>query len=257
MDVFVKRRAGAPAGFFACEAAGLQWLSAADGGVPCARVVDHDARSLTLERLTSVPPSRAAGREFGARLAATHDAGAQSFGAGPATGADRFFGPLSDPLLMSLTGHRSWGSFYAEERLRPMAEAAGARLSTDGRADRPRHPALSGGRFRRRRSPGPAARRPVERERHVDACGCGADRPAAHGGHRETDLAMLALFGCPYLDAVLDGYREVHPLRRGWRADRAASALPVARSRGVVRRQLHPSDGDCGSWRGGTGRLTP
>ena len=22
--------------------------------------------------------------------------------------------------------------------------------------------------------------------------------PAAHGGHRETDLAMLALFGCPH-----------------------------------------------------------
>ena len=41
--------------------------------------------------------------------------------------------------------------------------------------------------------------------------------PAAHGGHRETDLAMLALFGCPYLEAVLDGYQEVHPLRAGWR----------------------------------------
>ena len=26
--------------------------------------------------------------------------------------------------------------------------------------------------------------------------------PAAHGGHRETDLAMLALFGCPQLPRV-------------------------------------------------------
>ena len=42
--------------------------------------------------------------------------------------------------------------------------------------------------------------------------------PAAHGGHRETDLAMLALFGCPYLDAVLDGYQDAHPLRAGWRS---------------------------------------
>ena len=41
--------------------------------------------------------------------------------------------------------------------------------------------------------------------------------PAAHGGHRETDLAMLALFGCPHLDAVFDGYRSVRPLRAGWR----------------------------------------
>jgi fructosamine-3-kinase len=40
--------------------------------------------------------------------------------------------------------------------------------------------------------------------------------PAAHGGHRETDLAMLALFGCPYLDEVLAGYRRVRPLRDGW-----------------------------------------
>jgi fructosamine-3-kinase len=41
--------------------------------------------------------------------------------------------------------------------------------------------------------------------------------PAAHGGHRETDLAMLALFGCPYLDAVIDGYHSEHPLRAAWR----------------------------------------
>ena len=40
--------------------------------------------------------------------------------------------------------------------------------------------------------------------------------PAAHGGHRETDLAMLALFGCPYLEAVLDGYQSVRVLSPGW-----------------------------------------
>jgi fructosamine-3-kinase len=42
--------------------------------------------------------------------------------------------------------------------------------------------------------------------------------PAAHGGHRETDLAMLQLFGCPHLDEVLAGYQSVRPLRDGWRA---------------------------------------
>jgi fructosamine-3-kinase len=44
--------------------------------------------------------------------------------------------------------------------------------------------------------------------------------PAAQGGHRETDLAMLALFGCPHLGEVLAGYQAVRPLREGWR-DRA------------------------------------
>jgi fructosamine-3-kinase len=43
--------------------------------------------------------------------------------------------------------------------------------------------------------------------------------PAAHGGHRETDLAMLALFGCPHLDTVLAAYDEVVPPAPG-RLDR-------------------------------------
>ncbi|SLJ82734.1 fructosamine kinase [Mycobacteroides abscessus subsp. abscessus] len=42
--------------------------------------------------------------------------------------------------------------------------------------------------------------------------------PAAHGGHRESDLAMLALFGAPYLDRILGAYQEVAPLAEGWRA---------------------------------------
>jgi fructosamine-3-kinase len=41
--------------------------------------------------------------------------------------------------------------------------------------------------------------------------------PAAHGGHRETDLAMLALFGAPYLDRILGAYGEEAPLAPGWR----------------------------------------
>ena len=42
--------------------------------------------------------------------------------------------------------------------------------------------------------------------------------PAAHGGHRESDLAMLALFGAPYLDRIMAAYQEVAPLAAGWRA---------------------------------------
>ncbi|MFD0786421.1 fructosamine kinase family protein, partial [Micromonospora azadirachtae] len=42
--------------------------------------------------------------------------------------------------------------------------------------------------------------------------------PAAHGGHRETDLAQLALFGgAPHLDRILAGYEQVWPLAEGWR----------------------------------------
>ena len=52
--------------------------------------------------------------------------------------------------------------------------------------------------------------------------GGGQDRgwlidPAAQGGHRETDLAMLALFGAPYLADIIEGYESVAPLAGGWR----------------------------------------
>jgi fructosamine-3-kinase len=36
--------------------------------------------------------------------------------------------------------------------------------------------------------------------------------PAAYGGHRELDLAMLALFGLPHLPRVVEAYQERTPL---------------------------------------------
>ncbi|MEU2038859.1 fructosamine kinase family protein [Nocardia niwae] len=51
--------------------------------------------------------------------------------------------------------------------------------------------------------------------------------PAAHAGHRETDLAMLALFGAPHLDRIQAAYHEARPLADGWR-----TRMPL--------HQLHP-----------------
>ncbi|AKS31801.1 fructosamine kinase family protein [Mycolicibacterium goodii] len=216
-DEFVKSNPAAPQGFFAAEATGLAWLRV-DGGVRSVRVLNCDGTALTLERLESAPPTAAAAREFGMRLAITHNAGARGFGAGPdGYQGPGFFGPMSHPLPMSLVGHDSWGEFYAGERLRPMAELAAPKLS------RP-------------------ARHAVDDVIELCAAGTFDDEdfacrlhgdlwsgnvmwtpagavlidPAAHGGHRETDLAMLALFGCPFYAHVLDGYQSVQPLRVGW-----------------------------------------
>jgi fructosamine-3-kinase len=220
MSGFVKRSSGAPADFFACEAAGLQWLSAADGGVPCARVIEYGDASLTLGRLERATPTRAAAYEFGRRLAHTHDAGADAFGSPPDgwTGPG-YFGPLHHPLPMSLAGHDRWGAFYARERLTPMAERAAPALSPAARA------AIDA--VISRCEAGEFDDDDAPARLHGDLWsgnvmwtpdGAVLIDPAAHGGHRETDLAMLALFGCPFLDAVLDGYQSRRRLRDGWEA---------------------------------------
>jgi fructosamine-3-kinase len=216
---FVKSHPGTPASYFAWEAAGLQWLSSADGGVPCAQVVSFDTSSLTLRRLDSVAPDPEAAHVFGSRLAITHNAGAASFGAGPDDwDGPGFFGPLSQPLPMSLRRHRSWGDFYADERLIPMAELAATRLepSTLDMID-----AIAA---RCRAGDFDDDDRPARL--HGDLWGGNVMwtpdgvvliDPAAHAGHRENDLAMLALFGCPHFDAIIAGYQQVRPLTPGWR----------------------------------------
>lgn len=40
--------------------------------------------------------------------------------------------------------------------------------------------------------------------------------PMAHGGHAETDLAHLGVFGQPYLDDIYAGYQEVSALAPNW-----------------------------------------
>jgi fructosamine-3-kinase len=183
------------------------------------RVLGQDDTSLVLERLQAVAPDRSAATTFGRRLARTHDAGAAAFGAAPDgwTGPG-FFGPLDRPLPMTLHPHASWGDFYAEERLAPMAELAGGRL------DRHLRRALDDVMGRCRAGDfdddeGPARLHGDLWSGNVMWTGGGVVLidPAAHGGHRETDLAMLALFGCPFYEAVLEGYQSERPLRAGWR----------------------------------------
>lgn len=216
MEHHVKTRHDAPEGFFAAEAAGLRWLADA-GGARIVRVREVSGDRIVLDRVDEVRPSAASAAAFGTALAATHDAGADGFGAPPpGWSGDIWIGSRAQPSRATPT----WGAFYAAQRVEPFLDTAVAagNLSTSGAEIVRRACAvIADGRFD---DGEPAARL------HGDlwagnvlwaADGVVLIDPAAHGGHRETDLAMLALFGCPFLDDILAAYDRAHPLRAGWR----------------------------------------
>ena len=200
------------------EAAGLRWL--ADAGtvrVPAVRGVDE--HWLVTDHVRTGPPSARSAVRFGRDLAALHASGAPAFGAPPPCGPrDAYIGLAP----MRNVPAAEWPNWYAGQRVLPYlrrAVDAGTLQHTEATlVERvcERLPQLTG-------PAEPPARL------HGDLWNgnvlWGADEhvwlidPAAHGGHRETDLAMLHLFGCPHLPEVLDGYQEAAPLAPGW-ADR-------------------------------------
>ena len=229
MSPYTKQRPDAPDGFFEAEAAGLAWIAEAvpRGG---ARVVGVQAASpgrIDLDTVHEVRPTREAARAFGAALAVTHGTGAEAFGAPPA-GYD---GPCfigRRPLTVVPTD--AWGRFYAEQRVLPYAEAAADAGNLDPAGlDTVRRvcDVVAGGAFDDDEPPARLHGDLWGGNVLFDDGGAVLINPAAHGGHRETDLAMLALFGLPHLQDVLEGYDERAPLREGWR-------------RRVPLHQLHP-----------------
>jgi fructosamine-3-kinase len=197
------------------EAASLRWLADAHAvAVPDVLAADDDW--LVLTAIEQTGPSAEAAEDFGRRLAALHGTGAPAFGAAPPEGPrDAWIGMaamVDEPM-------DRWPEWYAEYRIRPYVRRSPGLLDVD-LFERvcERLPELAG-------PPEPPAR--LHGDLWHGNVLWGADGqvwvidPAAHGGHRETDLAMLALFGCPHSDRVLGAYQEVAPLAGGW-ADRVA-----------------------------------
>ncbi|MBF4576905.1 fructosamine kinase family protein [Frondihabitans sp. VKM Ac-2883] len=215
---FVKTRPDASDGFFEAEAAGLAWLAEATvgGGARVAGVDEVAPGRIALEEIHETRPTADAATAFGRALAVTHAAGAAAFGA-PPTGwsGPTFIG--SRP--MRTDPKPTWGVFYAQQRVLPyldIAVRAGTVTETEERRIRDTCDAISHGAFDDGETPA---------RLHGDLWagnvlfshgGVVLIDPAAHGGHRETDLAMLALFGCPFLDDIVAAYDEAAPLRSGW-----------------------------------------
>ncbi|MCW2601107.1 MAG: fructosamine kinase [Frankiales bacterium] len=221
MDAWNKRRADAPLGAFVAEAAGLDWIRV-EGGPPVPRVHAVTATSLVMERVVEAAPTATVADDFGHRLAVLHASGAPAYGA-PWTG---FIGPVEDLLPLDNAPSPSWADHFRDRRVIPTLKLALARDAVDSRD------AADIARVMERLEDlvpeeGPA-------RLHGDlwsgnvlwaAEAAWLIDPAAHGGHRETDLAMLALFGLPHLDRVLTAYQDTTPLADGWHARLAVHQL--------------------------------
>ncbi len=206
---------------FAAEANGLRWLAEA-AAVPVPEVLAVGPQALVITMIPPGPATPGAAFEFGANLARMHGAGTDVFGA-------PWPGFIASLPLDNTPETAGWPHWYARRRLLPFLTRAvdtGALRPADARPVEEVIEQIGS-------LAGPAE--PPSRI-HGD---CWAGNvlwsggrgwlidPAAHGGHRETDLAMLALFGAPSLDRILAGYQDTAPLAAGWR-----SRIPL--------HQLHP-----------------
>ncbi len=209
--VFAKTHAAPPPEFFSTEAASLAWLRVADA-VPVPEVLamsDDSPAHLVLEWVERGAADATTDERFGRSLAALHRAGAPSFGREDL----RTTGSRALPNVPQTT----WAEFCSTNRLLPLARIArdeGAlptsaidaleRLAHDlDRFDDGEPPARLHGDLW-------AGNRMIDRH--------GASwivDPAAHGGHREFDLAMMRLFG-GFSEVCFAAYAEVHPLHDGW-----------------------------------------
>jgi fructosamine-3-kinase len=214
--VFMKTHHQAAPGFFDAEARGLAWLgeTTADGGVATPELLGHDGECLILRWIESGKTTPEAAANFGTALARTHLSGADTFG----WDHDGFIGKLPLPNRAADT----WPEFYAVRRVLPYLKLARDRGHASEQ-DATTIEAVIG------RLPDLLPDESPSRL-HGDLWNgnvlWGLDGvvhvidPAAYGGHREADLAMLSLFGLPHLPRVLDAYREAsedtRPLVDGW-----------------------------------------
>ena len=215
--IFVKTHDNPPANFFSTEAIGLQWLR--DSGtvsIPEVLAFSDDPPFLAL---AWIEPGRGQSRgqsgrttdqKLGAALADLHRTSFSSFGR-PDCRTTGSLGLPNNPK-------HGWVEFYASQRLQPLAVIArerGALSENDcsvlekivDNLDRSviandsaslLHGDLWAG------------------NRLVDSDGQSwLIDPAAHGGHREFDLAMMQLFG-GYSADCFAAYHETYPLQAGF-----------------------------------------
>jgi fructosamine-3-kinase len=212
--LFIKTRPGLSGDAYRTEAAGLRWLAEARAlrvpKVVAESEVGDAVAFLALEHMARTAPALDHDDRLGDGLAALHAAGAPGFG----FVEDNWIGSLPQ----SNRTRDTWAAFYAEERILPLvrrAVDAGAPAAWSALAEQlaGRLPQLAGP------PESPARLHGDLWSGNVITDGRGQPviiDPAVYGGHREVDLAMLALFG-GLSPRVVAAYEARRPLAPGWK----------------------------------------
>ena len=169
------------------------------------------------------------GAAFGRDLARLHDAGALGFGWSPAP--QSFFGPLDQPFEVPAESVGDFTDYWVEQRLRPLAAAAAGDLMGEDEATvASAIDSISTGAFSGICGDGEESPARVHGDLWAGnlmwaPTGVTLIDPAAHGGHRLEDLALLDLFGTPFLEEIFSGYEQIHPMPAGWQEDLPAHSV--------------------------------
>lgn len=206
---FVKTGMPEAAAMFAAEAEGLRALSAVAvlrTPTPVTQGATGEFAYLVMEALDLKPLDAASGAHLGTALARLHRHAGTQYG----WASDNFIG--ATPQCNSF--HRDWPYFFADRRLRPQLDLAGARGMDRGLVRRGHELAERIGSLFLEYRPPPSLL-------HGDLWGGNAARlaggepvvfdPACYHGDRETDLAMAELFG-GFPGAFFAAYRAEWPL---------------------------------------------
>ncbi|WP_198667534.1 fructosamine kinase family protein [Glycomyces dulcitolivorans] len=208
--LFAKFAEGRAPGYLAAEANGLRWLGEAAAAV--VPVLYADDAMLVEPWIETVEPSPEHAAGLGRELAQMHLAGADRFGA-------PWRGYIGETFMDNDPAGSTWAEWYAARRIAPYLKPSRDNGALDA-ADAAAIEALAARLDRLAGPEEPPAR--VHGDLWWGNVLWGADGarlidPAAHGGHRETDLANLRLWGgTPLLETILAAYDEAAPLADCW-----------------------------------------
>ncbi|NNN20659.1 MAG: phosphotransferase [Acidimicrobiales bacterium] len=208
--VFIKSAKSAPSDFYQVEERGISYL-AETNTVLVPKVFYVSSRGIALEYIEPKSPTRLAAENFGIELANLHRHNEEIFGGQE----DGYIGSLP----MKNTQTKVFADFYRECRLMPFLKMAKDKDSIrasdissieelcnimEDIVDKNTVPSRIHGDL--------WSGNVIWRESQVVLID-----PSAHNGHREADIAMLHLFGAPFLDVIVASYNSVYPLESSWK----------------------------------------